>query len=53
MLFYGLLYSVIVKLLQKDIKEFKESQTNESAKDSFTEKKKERMEQSETNPNAS
>ena len=52
MLFYGLLYSVIVKLLQKDIIEFKESQTNESAKDSFTEKKKESMGHSETNPNA-
>ena len=44
---------VLVKFLQKDIDKFKECQTNESTKDSFTEKKKESMEQSETNSNTS
>ena len=37
---YGLLQSVIVKILQKDIDKFKKCQTNESTKDSFTEKKR-------------
>ena len=31
---------VLVKFLQKDIDKFKECQTNESTKDSFTEKKR-------------
>ena len=40
MFFCDLLWSVIVKFLQKNIDKFKECQTNESTKDSFTEKKK-------------
>ena len=40
MFFYGFLYSVVVKFLQKDIDKFKECQTIESTKKNHLRRKK-------------